>query len=478
MLRFLLPLLTFSLLLVACQQNVGETQTETASTEVNTTSSANTDQQTAIAQFVKQTVTPPIPEAAPSYEDFVVTPSQGKTISLPSGTQIKVPANAFVYDDGRVVKEKVTIHFREFHSVADIILSGIPMRDWSTDEKWENMLTAGMFDIRGFSESGETVQIADDQSITVDLASGVDGTFDFWFFDEEAGDWLDSGNNTAQPMPAARVQPANGRTADAPVRPTKPVRFSKDQPALDFDVDYSEFPALADKKGVIFQYKGKLGSQSDPVKNDWIFDEEWFVAKLEATEQVNVYQLFLENDDKEFTTTVQAVLSEADYQTALSDYTAALAAYQAYQEAAAFRRETAAKFTRQMSINQFGIYNYDVYKNWEEPVLAQANFSAPSETNGVLIEQVYLITTQGQMVVSYPRRDWNAFNYDANRRNMLVALGDNLEVYTLDAATFAQQAKPQEGEKQMSFQLESAGFHATDVAQLDLLLNGGAMAAL
>ena len=476
MTRFLLPLIIVSTFLVACQENSTISDSSSKATEAEIASSTFKEDQV-VAQFVKQVIQPPAAEAAPRYDEFVVDPAQGKVINLSSGSQITVPVNAFVYENGKVVQEEVTIKFREFHSAADIIRSGIPMQDWSEDEKWENMLTAGMFDIRGVTSSGEAVQIAHGQSITVDLASGVDGTYDFWYFDEETGDWLNQGNNTAKSMPASRGQIVDNSPTDRPTRPTRPVRFSKDQPALDFDVDYSEFPALADKKGVTFQFAGQLGSSTDPNQNTWIFEEEWFVANLEATEQSNVYKLFLENDEKEFTTTVQSVLSEADYNTALDEYETAMAAYQSYLSAQELRREATAAFTRQMSIRRFGIYNYDVYSRWDEPIFASVNFSTQDASSDVIIDHVYLVTTEGRMVVGYPKDDWNNFNYDATRPNMLVGLGDDLEVYTLNAAQFSQQADRQQGQSIMSFQLKPAGFPLTRTDELDVLLNGD-MAAL
>ncbi|MEL6277216.1 MAG: hypothetical protein AAFU03_19100, partial [Bacteroidota bacterium] len=252
MMRFLLSLTIFILLLSSCQENDRANDQTDASALSSTEEINQDDQNPSYAQFVKQTVNPPAPEAAPAFTEFIVEPTKGKTFNLPTGTQLIIPANAFVYDNGQTVEEEVTIQFREFHTAADIMLSGIPMRDWSVAEKWENMLTAGMFEVRGTTRTGVDVQIAPGQSLTVDLASGVEGTYDFWLFDEENGDWLNQGSNTAQPMPANRTSTAANNKSGRPARPTKPVRFSSDQPALDFDVDYSEFPALADQQGVIF----------------------------------------------------------------------------------------------------------------------------------------------------------------------------------------------------------------------------------
>ncbi|MEL6357539.1 MAG: hypothetical protein AAFQ37_11490, partial [Bacteroidota bacterium] len=132
---------------------------------------------------------------------------------------------------------------------------------------------------------------------------------------------------------------------------------------------------------------------------------------------------------------------------------------------------------RQMSISRFGIYNYDVYSEWEEPIFANADFSVQDGPKEVLLEQVFLVSRQGRMVVSYPQAQWHRFNYDAKRANMLVALGDDMQVYTLTAADFSKQAKKQGNQKAVAFQLEAAGFAATDKAQLDMVLNGD-MAAL
>lgn len=423
--------LAICLVLTACtdtNSNVQDSPTNTAE--------ANTE---ATAQFVKQSKLEPLEGAAKPFTTFTVKSDQTTKLNTPTGTQITVPAGAFVFADGSAVTEEVNLQFREFHSAAEIMLSGISMWDWSEDEAWETMQSAGMFEMRASTNDGTLVDLANGVTIDVALASNVEGTYDYWYFDEAAGDWQNEGQNTAVPMPADRLS-ENVVTSPTPA-PTKPVQFDPNQYAVDFIADYKKFPALAEYEDVVFQYSGTPGSEDDPAENEWIFDQRWDIYDLQATKESKVYLLKLENDDNEFTTKVRATLRGDEYRTALADYQRELATFQANVAQMEAQRIQNTRFMRAMAVSRMGVYNYDIYSRWEEPVFAEVDFTLPSKVQGHDLTAVYLVTDDGAISVNYPAYNYDKFNFDRQRNNLVVGMLSDRSLVVVEMQDFADQTQ-------------------------------------
>ncbi len=252
--------------------------------DLDSESHANSDIQVPPqAQFAKQIIDPPLKDSYQPMLENEVDANQGGRITLDSGTEIIIPAQAFVYPDGEPVTSKVTISFREFHTAAEVILSGIPMRDWDdSTQSWQNFSTAGMFEIRGMDEDHQPVEIAPEQSLEVRLVSNVEGTYDMWYFDEEKGDWERTGQNVGETFtpPPSRNRP-NRRSAESglPPRPTPPVQYAAEAIRVAFaGMNLAAFPEINDTDYIALIYAGKRGDESFPEEYDWIFAAYWFKA--------------------------------------------------------------------------------------------------------------------------------------------------------------------------------------------------------
>ncbi|MEO6037200.1 MAG: hypothetical protein ABIQ93_02225, partial [Saprospiraceae bacterium] len=126
---------------------------------------------------------------------YQIDPQRDTVLELPSGTSLQIPAGIFLSLDDRPVTQRVELRFREFHRAADLLTAGIPMRlkrDQGPDE-W--LQTAGMFEING-TANDQPVKIAPGKSLTVNLASQVDGPYDSWKFDPATGNWVNLGTST------------------------------------------------------------------------------------------------------------------------------------------------------------------------------------------------------------------------------------------------------------------------------------------
>lgn len=98
----------------------------------------------------------PIPEWDPAFETIEVDAMQGGIFVVPhtSGSKIIVPKNVFVDEKRNPVVGKIEIKYREFHDAIDIYLAGIPM-DYDAAGRLKRLETAGMFDIRAYSDGKE-----------------------------------------------------------------------------------------------------------------------------------------------------------------------------------------------------------------------------------------------------------------------------------------------------------------------------------
>ena len=71
---------------------------------------------------------PPIKGRNVKSVSFTFKAEEGVDHYLNTGSRVSIPKNSIVDANGKPVKGKVKIKCREFHSVKDIFLSGIPMR--------------------------------------------------------------------------------------------------------------------------------------------------------------------------------------------------------------------------------------------------------------------------------------------------------------------------------------------------------------
>ncbi|MDX2171951.1 MAG: hypothetical protein SFY56_02450 [Bacteroidota bacterium] len=151
-----------------------------------------------------------------NYTAYKITNSKGGEINHPTSSKIKIPKNSFVDKNGKDIVGDVTIEYREFHDIGDVILSGIPMEYDSANIK-RNFETAGMFDIKG-TQNGEPVFIKSGQSLEVDLASHTDEKkFNQYYLDTIKKTWEYLGNDIlTDEQPVAKKKATTGGLATNP----------------------------------------------------------------------------------------------------------------------------------------------------------------------------------------------------------------------------------------------------------------------
>lgn len=370
-------------------------------------------------------------------------PSQAVSFTLPGGSRLDVPANAFVHEDGTPVLEPISVRYREFHEAAAIIASGIPMRVKGEDDEEGWLQTAGMFEFRAQSE-GRPVQVAEDKSVELDFASRVDGDYDFWAFDEEAGNWDNLGTSAA-PKPSGEVNEAatqeiqslRQRTQRPPINPEVPESYK-----MAFtDLDVSRTPELRGQETIIVAYAGNDEALM-PSNNAWVRTASWLRKTLEPTPTDGVYQLTLSGQQR-YAIPVRVVPQGKAMDEAKARYAEQMEAYRANLAALADREAMLAQqqtFRRLVSLQGTGIYNYDILFKLRTalPVMADFNFGNLPEAMKQTVT-VYLVTADNRSAISFSPAQWEQFCFLPDQDNMILAVLPNNQVAYFTPDDFKQE---------------------------------------
>jgi hypothetical protein len=423
------------------------------------TTSTHTEAGTDIVTVANK-IAPPIPNVNVPMVDFMVEPAQDKKVTFENGTEIFIPAGTLVDENGREVTGPVEFSYREYHDVADIIMSGIPMVYDSAGTS-HNFQTAGMMEIRA-SQNGNPVFIADGKKIEVSLASFVeDDGYNLYSLNEETGAWTYEEVSRTEPMPlSAEEQEVRDRIlAELPAEPFRPQKLQPGKTPFDFEVDYSEFPDLSPYQNLVWQLTPvKEEGVVKPEEVEAIFGEIWSdISVEEHKRRKGLYYLTLKGeDDKEARLLVTPVVEEENYAEAMAVYEeikrkqAARKAELLAQAGSETKSERQARIRRTFDISSFGIYNCDrIYQAPTQQVFA----SFEVKNSDSELDQIFLVLKKDRSVVTYSRYGWKNFRYPANAECMIVAFTESSEMVVFDSEAF----KAQKPQGNYTFLLEPSG---------------------
>jgi hypothetical protein len=408
--------------LQSCQNEKGEV-----------TTSGDESAQVATVDMKKNSIAPPFEGVDVAFSKYTVDVEKGKTIQTETGTIIIIPKGAFKDADGNPVKGEVEIAYREFHDAAAIIASGIPMTNSEGDKYME---TAGMFEING-EQNGQAVAIADDKEIEVKMGSFVAGeNFDFFYFDKKECNWQTKG--TAKPEPNVAKLTKVNNLPKVPTQPAKPTKFDEDAFVFDLDINYESFPELRAYHGVVWQYDGK---GKNPKDNQWVFQENWASVDVKAVQpEFGKYELTLKNAQKTFKTNVTPALKGMDFDKAVVAFKKKNEEYQQLKEARVEeenRLNGEADLLRTFAVNQFGVHNWDIWKNPQRK-RCLASFDFGQETDKYINKiSVFLVTGKKRSVVRYYPTDFDKFSFNPNESNLLIAILPGNKIAYFKAEDFA-----------------------------------------
>lgn len=136
----------------------------------------------------------PIPEIKSNEKRFRIRSKKDTILQLESGTNLMIPAHAFVDTNGKIIDSAINIVYREMTDPMSIFSSGIPMKV-NENGKEGTLTSAGMFEFRAYNDSNE-LSINPNKKVQIDFASIDDGKdYNFYEFDKTRMLWQNKNQN-------------------------------------------------------------------------------------------------------------------------------------------------------------------------------------------------------------------------------------------------------------------------------------------
>jgi hypothetical protein len=280
----------------------------------------------------QELVAPPLDDLDVTSDQYNLIAENGGVISH-NGSTITVPENAFLDSNGNVVNGDVEIRYREFHGLADIFISGIPMQYDSAGSTY-TFESAGMFEIKAFKD-GQELKTNPESLINVEMASKNEADyFNKYYLDETAGKWdyisKDSANRNGggpfdslnEDQVAEAIQ--NVETSIKEIlaeKPKKPVQRNPELYSIKIEVDANQFPELTVYGDVLFQV----------LDNDENFVEkykgvDWDDVELTKNESGYLLTFYKDLEPHEFS--ARPVMDDQTYSAASADFDAKFEAFE------------------------------------------------------------------------------------------------------------------------------------------------------
>ena len=361
---------------------------------------------------------------------FTIDPTIAQTIQLANGGSIEFPANAFVDSNGNPVTGNVDVNWQEFHSLGDIIVSGIPMK-YDSAGVANDLTSGGMFTISA-SQKNKDLELAPGKKAKVNLASIQDTPcYNFYELDEETGDWKYETTKEAEPLEEEEEDRAE---------------VEKPSNILDVQVSTAKFPELNADDIVGWKTVGEM----DPTIKNLSRSHQ---TKARLSKEGSDYVIEFQNLDVKKSVKVQPYLMEeamADSkvnEVELNREIAELAQYQA--------DVAAGRVIRSIEIDNFGTYNWDIINKRENslPLLAKFDFSRKVNTDLVAL---YLISPDENVVVNYSADGKDPFSFDPEKKNCLIAIMPDNKLYAVSDAGF-DKARSKEKGQVCTFKFKDSG---------------------
>ncbi|NRA11547.1 MAG: hypothetical protein HRT57_06305, partial [Crocinitomicaceae bacterium] len=326
----------------------------------------------------KKSAIQPIANVDSQSQLFQVEANEADTILLPNGGSIVFEKNSFVDSKGKVVKGKVDVKWEEFHSLEDIMLSGIPMK-YDSAGVAHDLVSGGMFTISA-SQKNKEVEMAEGKSTKVNLVSLQDTPcYNFYVLDEETGDWAYESTETGEVLKDA-------------VEPKKSEPDSNSE-ILQIELMTDNIEELHGKDIVGWKTVTPLNAKD---KN--ILASRYTKSKLETTDIKGEYL-------------AKIVIGKKTHDYKVKPYFMSDAVKYSRGNNAEIAAETKAllkyandvangKVIRSIEIDNFGTYNWDVVNKRENSKRMIASFTFPDKTDSRIIS-LFLISPDENIIVNY-----------------------------------------------------------------------------
>jgi hypothetical protein len=351
------------------------------------------------------------------YQHFEVDTEKEITLTTNEGTQIHIPKNAFLDEDGQPIIGKVKIEYREFRNPLDFYIAGIPMELENNGEK-KVFISGGMFEMNAITENNKNASANPKNLIKVDLLSTSKSTdFNVYDLDKKTNTWLLKGKdsisvkNKEKELTALSIPPIP--------QIAKPYSFSiKD--------DTGEYPEIKDYENVRFtpiNIKTCAISNAQEMKvipREHGIYEVVSITKLGkfrnersclcylAFEEGKDYNEALRKYQKKYGPLIQ---KKNDLLKLWSKYELDLA------KVAILKSNLNEKITRTLEVNQFGFVNIDYESSYPSGVELKPNF-VDADGKKLELKNVALIEKETNAIYRYT----NKIKFNPTKTNILFGI--------------------------------------------------------
>ncbi len=464
---------------------------ERSSVSENQVKLSNSDSLALLAFYKEQEskpcINPPLKEVNVPYAVFKIAAEKGAKLEIGSGSKLTISKNAFVDENGKILKGEIELRYREFHDAADFFVSGIPMTYDSAGVKYQ-FESAGMIEILAY-QNGKAVNMAPEKPINVEMASNYKGKeYNLYKLDTMANNWSCLGKDKVviealKPIDPIKVfdkkeiektpeyltienkkleikkeKEVEMAALPKPIdEPKKPEQVKKGKYTFSLEVDSKEFPELFVYKGLLFE----VGDENTNF-NKSMYDIVWDEAKIkEGNKNGENYNLTIKKGAKKYELIVYPVYEGKNYETALAvfqekfnkykttldkrlaeearveeAFQAKMTKYETEQKELIRKREeqianyynsmdSNEKVLRMFSVNSFGVYNSDCARTYPKGVLCTANIKN-EQKNNLRCYDVYLVDKQRNGLFTYSRNPLTNFSFDPTSKNMLWTVEDGV----------------------------------------------------
>lgn len=300
----ILPILLSSIIFVGCQQE---------NKKINTPLKE---------PVLKAYINPPMKELNIQKSTYQVVAEKGDTLYHPSGSIIVFPKNAFVDSDGKLLKGKIDVKYREFNDPLDFFLSGIPMAYDSAGLEYQ-FESSGMIDIKA-TQNKKAVFVNPKAQPEINMISAsTDPKANLYKLDTVARNWtckgkpvIDSVVKVNKPTEQKDFAFPERPIAQKPLKePTPPAKINEENPTFSIDIEPGSVKELEVYNNLQFEV---LAGDENYKPSD--ANEVWYDVQLDSTKDEGIYQVTFSGVKRKVTFKARPVFEGKDYEIALKKF--------------------------------------------------------------------------------------------------------------------------------------------------------------
>ncbi len=394
----------------------------------------------------REGVHPPLDNGVP-FTKIIIDAGKPFTYKAPTGTTIYIPANAMITTNGKVVKGKVMLDFREFQNADEIALSGIPMQFGA--DRTDYFSSAGMMELRA-SKGKEELQLIKEVRIELAAPFEPDSKYQLYKLEEDQnwgeGKLFDRKNREKKNDNIGAPEKSKDRKKEPREKKSDNKASNENSVNFEFELvgDPVRMPHLKSWEGVKWRLLSCDATlePTQALRINWDMIEIAQIPEKQGVFNLNFFKESLTYSGDIVTTKFSMVatpnLKEADLNATLTKFDKDVVVYNDLMmkvQDEEGRKNTEVSMVSKFSISSFGIYNIDKLKNLNNTPHIAMSFDFEEqlipELNNVIL---YMVMKDERSVFSFNAFDWDNIPYTGGECYLFAVLpGKEVAYVSFDA---------------------------------------------